>query len=180
LEKLIFNPQRIDKSWLTLRLGQHLWSVCFILLGAQRSLNLELRHARPASRQHGLVSIDRGALLVSLLQDLREALIFGFLWCWPNLLLHVEQVLAERIDSIWTTFKASNLGDVPKFSLSSTIFIVLNVLIRVNRFNHFFFLAVLKFILTCWIERYRISLGIEITKFVLIFFMVFVNTQQVS
>ena len=59
-------------------------------------------------------------------------------------MLDAEEVFAEALDGVFTSLECLNFGNVSEFAPSTTIFIVLNMLVRVDNLDHFFLRFVVK------------------------------------
>ena len=70
------------------------------------------------------------------------------------LLLDSEQILAERVDSVLATFEAVDFGDVTELATATTVLIVLDVLVRVDGFDHLLVLVVFVLKLVIHVEYF--------------------------
>ena len=95
---------------------------------------------------------ERWTFFISLLKDLGKALLLTWLhwfffkrsWCRLSHLFDTEEVFAEALNGIFTSLEGLNFGNMSEFAPSPTIFIVLNMLVRVDNLDHFFFRFVIK------------------------------------
>ena len=54
-------------------------------------------------------------------------------------MLDAEEVFAEALDRVLASLEGLDFGDVSQFAPSTTIFVVLNMLVRVHNLDHLFF-----------------------------------------
>ena len=59
-------------------------------------------------------------------------------------MLDAEEVFAEALDGVLSSLEGLDFGDVSQFAPSATIFVVLNMFVRVHYLDHLFFGFVVK------------------------------------
>ena len=90
-------------------------------------------------------------------------------------MLDAEEVFAEAFDGVFTSLEGLNFGNMSEFAPSTTVFIVLYVLVRVDYLNHFLFRFVIKQVmLYCGasLERVEVRQREGLTEIVILFALI--------
>ena len=90
-------------------------------------------------------------------------------------MLDAEEVFAKALNGVFTSLEGLYFRNMSEFAPSTTIFIVLNMLVRVDNLNHFFFRFVIEQVmLYCGtsLERVEVRQREGFTEIVLLFALI--------